>query len=307
MRFPSHTIALFLFPSLFCNAQEYEYIPFPTENASWHFDYLSMDCPPTQLCSQRNVAVANDTVINGLTYTNINLINNGQLTSGTLHRFREDTVQRKVYGLEDGEEHLVYDFSLMVGDTFFDTYPTAGWPGPGAYYVVSGIDTILVGSSLRKKFTFTGVLSMEENGFWIEGMGGGSGPFMSLDAFESWTILRCFTHHDELLYSKPFPYPPHLLLQQHPWYEYCDTSIVGIVEVKKSIRPTTLIVHGSEVRIPDFGSGTSQYTIYSVLGQQQMEGNVTNGIMQLPYLPPGIYVLRLWTRDEQIVYKLINP
>ena len=186
----------------------------------------------------------------------------------------------------------VYDFSLMVGDTFFVPSPLSSGIGELEFYLISDIDTILFGNTLRKKFSFTGTGTIPESSFWIEGIGGGCGPFMSHYVFESWSVLRCFNHNDELLYSEPFPWPPQYLLEQYSWYSYCDTSVVGIVDVKKPIRPITLFAHGSEVRIPDFGSGTSQYTIYSVLGQQQMDGNVTNGILQLPYMPTASLVLK---------------
>jgi|GEM_PF-1593798 len=232
MKLPFNTIALILFPSLLCNAQEYEYVPFPKENASWHIDNLSMDCPPSPaLCSQSTMALADDTTINGLTYTKINSVYLGEITSSILSFFREDTAERKVYGLFWDGEYLVYDFSLMVGDTFFVPPPLSSWPEANEFYIITSIDTILVGNSLRKKFTFTGDATIEESSFWIEGIGGGSGPLMSHYVFESWSILRCFNLHLDLLYSEPFPFPPQHLLQQYPWYEYCDTNVVGVEEL----------------------------------------------------------------------------
>jgi hypothetical protein len=316
MRFPSHTIALFLFPSLFCNAQEYEYIPFPTENAQWNSDGYDGNCLPPGLCFQTEVAIIGDTVVNGHTYSMIGGLDNGVPWGSSYVWFREDVAARKVYAMwpsssaqsfDGAVEYVAYDFSLSVGDTFMVPLPLnmTGLPGTH-HYVITSIDTILVEGVLRKRFWFNPSFLVSSN-YWIEGIGGEPGPFMTHYMFEGWNVLRCMYHEGELIYSNPLPGPPEYNLQTYPWYEYCDTSLVGIVEVKKSIRPTTLLVHGSEVRIPEVGMGTSQYALYSLLGQQLMEGNLIGDALQLPYLPPGIYVLRISGTHRQTVFKLINP
>jgi hypothetical protein len=142
-------------------AQEYTYVPFPKENARWNVDAMSMDCPPyPALCGQGTYAAAGDTLINGVSYTRINDVYLGQITSTTFYLFREDTSQRKVFGLGSGQEYLVYDFSLSVGDTFRISHPTVGVEES---YVIEGIDTVLVGNSLRKRFNFGGPQSLPES------------------------------------------------------------------------------------------------------------------------------------------------
>jgi len=286
-------------------AQEYQYVPFPKENAQWNVDAMSMDCPPyPAMCGQGTYAAAGDTLINGASYTRINDVYLGQITSTTFYRFREDTAQRKVFLLWNGQEYLVYDFSLSVGDTFHISHPTVGVEES---YVIEGIDTVLVGNSLRKRFNFGGPQSLPESYYWIEGIGGGAGPFMSHYIFESWSVLRCFSIGEELLFSSPISYPPQYLLELYPWYEYCDTRVIGITEPTKSASPKTLTAHGGQVTIPHLGIGQYRYTLYSLLGQQLMEGTLTGETLQLPYLPPGIYVLRLQTTERQLVFKIINP
>ncbi len=280
-------------------AQEYTYVPFPKENARWNVDAMSMDCPPyPALCGQGTYAAAGDTLINGVGYTRINDVYLGQITSTTFYLFREDTAQRKVFGLWSGEEYLVYDFSLSVGDTFRISHPTVGVEES---YVIAGIDTIAVGNSFRKRFNFEGT----EN-YWIEGIGGSPGPFRSHYVFESWSVLRCFSIGDELLFSSPIAYPPQYLLELYPWYEYCDTRVIGITEPTKLGSSAALTVHGGEVSIPDLSTGPARYALYSLLGQQLMEGDLTGDVLQLPCLPPGIYVLRLRALGCESVFKLIN-
>lgn len=286
-------------------AQEYQYVPFPKENARWNVDAMSMDCPPyPALCGQGTYAAAGDTLISGVSYTRINDVYLGQVTSTTFYLFREDTAQRKVYRLWSGQEYLVYDFSLSVGDTFNISHPTVGVEES---YVIEGIDTVSVGNSLRKRFNFGGPQSLPESYYWIEGIGGGAGPFMSHYIFESWSLLRCFSIGDELLFSSPISYPPQYLLELYPWYEYCDTRVIGITEPMRPESPAALTVHGGQVTIPDLGIGQYRYVLYSLLGQQLMQGNLTEDILQLPYLPSGIYVLRLQTLGRETVFKIIQP
>lgn len=286
-------------------AQEYTYVPFPKENARWNVDAMSMDCPPyPALCGQGTFAAAGDTLINGVGYTRINDVYLGQITSTTFYLFREDTAQRKVFGLWSGEEYLVYDFSLSVGDTFRISHPTVGVEES---YVIQGIDTVLVGNSLRKRFNFGGPQSLPESYYWIEGIGGGAGPFMSHYIFESWSVLRCFSVGDELLFSSPMSYPPQYLLELYPWYEYCDTRVIGILEELEPGSAAVLTVNGIQMTIPDLGGESSNYVLYSLLGQRLMSGNLTDDVLQLPYLPTGIYFLQLHSRRGETVFKVIFP
>jgi hypothetical protein len=129
---------------------------------------------------------------------------------------------------------------------------------------------------------------------------------MSHYIFESWSVLRCFSVGDELLFSSPMSYPPQYLLELYPWYEYCDTRVIGITEPTKLGSPAALTMHGGQVTIPELGTGPARYTLYSLLGQQLMEGDLTGDVLQLPCLPPGIYVLRLQAMGRESVFKLIN-
>lgn len=268
-------------------------MPFPMENAKWNVDYLSMDCPPSPaLCEQGAFAVAGDTLIGGIAYTNINSVHLGQITTNAFIQFREDTVQRKVFGLWNGQEHLVYDFSLAIGDTFFVPQPLSGGE---EFYIITSIDTVLVGNSMRKRFTFQGVETLPENSFWIEGIGGGAGPFMSHYVFESWSVLRCFSDNDELLYSSPFPYPPQYLLQQYPWYEYCDTSVVGVDDRNSAtvhIYPNPasnlvrLDVSGTQAQI-------DRLEAFSALGNAMNIARIDPHSINISDWPSGLYIVRI--------------
>ncbi len=263
------------------------------ENAKWNVDYLSMDCPPSPaLCEQGAFAVAGDTLIDGIRYVNINSVYLGEITNNTFFRFREDTLQRKVFGHRFGQEHLVYDFSLSVGDTFDIIHPLVGVEES---YIITSIDTIPIGNSLRKRFTFQGGSAWPESSYWIEGIGGGAGPFISHYVFESWSVLRCFSDSDELLYSSPFPYPPQYLLQQYPWYEYCDTSVVGVddrVSATVHIYPNPasnlvrLDVSGTQAQI-------DRLEAFNAFGSAMSITFNDSHVLNIADWPSGLYIVRI--------------
>ena len=277
-------------------AQEYQYVPFPTANAQWNVDYLSMDCPPSPaLCEQGTFAIAGDTLIDGIRYININSVYLGEITNNTFFRFREDTVQRKVFGLWNGQEHLVYDFSLAVGDTFLVPQPLSSGGGVEESYIITSIDTIPIGNSLRKRFTFQGGSAWPESSYWIEGIGGGAGPFMSHYVFESWSVLRCFSDNDELIYSSPFPYPPQYLLQQYPWYEYCDTSVVGIDERNSETVHIYPNPASSLVRLDVSGTQAQidRLEAFSALGNAMSITRIDPHSINISDWPSGLYIIRI--------------
>jgi len=298
-------------------AQEYQYVPFPTANAQWHTDGYDGNCLPPGLCFQSEVGITGDTVVNGHTYTMVNGMDNGVPWEFSYAWFREDVEERKVYAMwrswstqsfDGAVEYVAYDFSLAIGDTFIAPPPLHVSVGQGdtTFYVITSIDSVLIGDVLRKRLWFNPNTLVSSN-FWIEGIGGEPGPFISHYMFEGWHVLRCMWHEDELVYSNPLPGPPEHNLQMYPWYEYCGPYWVGITEPTKLGSPASLTVHGGQVTIPDLGAGPARYALYSLLGQQLMEGSHTGKALQIPYLPPGIYVLRLQTTERQFVFKIINP
>jgi hypothetical protein len=83
---------------------------------------------------------------------------------------REDQNNGKVWMWLEEEEVLLFDYSLMQGDTFFDNYTTQG-----LFLKVDSVSTVLdLQSELRKVWYFN------NSQFFIEGIGGSQGPFNPL-------------------------------------------------------------------------------------------------------------------------------
>ncbi len=230
----------------FSQEKEYEYVPFPTSDAIWSERYTENS--NDQDVYERYIITGEDTIMNDLTYKKLFIFyeavfdpNNARFIGG----IREDDNKRVYYrgevvhplkpseaamGISGGgmfeDEVLLYDFSLLIGDTLKAgnfTNPYDEYSPWGECLVLSSIDTVKVGNSYRKRFTFEIGTRNESDAFnsslkslslqyfgwlqWIEGIGNGLGLlYTSTDIptnGASW--LTCFEHNNELLYCNADP------------------------------------------------------------------------------------------------------
>ncbi len=115
---------------------------------------------------------------------------------------REDTIAKKVYGvylnaigtITDSAEHVLYDYTLQVGDTFKRAYTVN--------HYVADIDSVLINSTWYKTWHLvptvidTPVGQGAQNDYYvIEGIGCIQYPFFPADptTFESSYALTCFS------------------------------------------------------------------------------------------------------------------
>ncbi len=290
-------ILIFSFSGLF--AQEYQYVPF-SENGEWTVDfYSSVDCGiPPGFCGQHSYGFTGDTVIASIAY---NILNSGVF-------FREDTTAQQiiVYGgggsnMCNGQQECVaYDFSLNVGDSLLVPHIMSG--GVSDWYQrVVNIDTVDFNGSLRKVF------SLSDGNRWIEGIGGANGPFQNYDQFERWTILRCFSDEDELIYSDP---PPSWYEFEYPNYPYCDSSVMSIPPNRKSRvlwypNPVNDLVYFDNLE----QEAIANVSIFDVTGKQifQIALKPADNRISLKSLKSGIYHLIVETQSgEEFNFKIIK-
>lgn len=319
--FISSLLLLLCFNSI--TAQEYQYVPFPTANAQWHTDGYDGNCLPPGLCFQSEVAIAGDTVVNGHTYTMVNGMDNGVPWEFSRAWFREDVEERKVYAMwpsgnppdfDGAVEYVAYDFSLAVGDTFIVPPPLHVSVGQAdtTFYVITSIDSMLIGDVLRKRFWFNPNTLVSSN-FWIEGIGGEPGPFITHYMFEGWHVLRCMWHEDELVYSNPLPGPPEHNLQMYPWYEYCGPYWVGIVDSESATVPRVSPNPVQSILNVRFDGSTRVVgsLLLDAVGRIQQVPTVfvtTSEVrFDLDRLPQGQYFLRLSYSDStQSFHKIVK-
>ena len=100
--------------------QEQEYRPMLGEFGKWH-EYFT----PWPTSCNATLRIDGDSIVNGVSYKKI-IADPGCgaiLDPGTIRLLREDTLEKKVYELKpwppNTPECLIYDFSLMPGDTFY--------------------------------------------------------------------------------------------------------------------------------------------------------------------------------------------
>jgi hypothetical protein len=112
-----------------------------------------------------------------------------------LHLFREDTIQKKVYGMErypiiDSTERLFYDFSLSVGQKWTIPRPYASHTA-----TLTGTDSILTNVGYRKRFVFTDDFDQEVI-VLVEGIGSLAEPIYLREFLSDWLFdLQC-TYED---------------------------------------------------------------------------------------------------------------
>ncbi len=133
---------------------------------------------------------SDDTIIGGISYTKsrqftfIQVIQPGPycppfvvdtISHSTSVYIREDTIAKKVYFYTEGfdpPDQLLYDFTIIVGDTLNSLYN-----GNRTLVVTSIADVILNNGEVRKKYSFNNMGDVEN---YIEGIGGSQGLFNSI-------------------------------------------------------------------------------------------------------------------------------
>lgn len=204
-----HLICI-LFINVISNAQTYK--PFPTDSATWGFYYNS----PAGASNTKEI-VKGDTLLGGNNYHKVySQLNN------LIGFYRESSkkVYAKILNYADTSEILLYDFNLMVGDTFYDKRKDLAGTAFIYKYKVVSITTGTLTSDLRMQYNFNFVgyhgvvpsystLGFSCNSFWLEGIGSIKGIFNTRTSVEgtecfvaaavsnaSFANLICFEHRN---------------------------------------------------------------------------------------------------------------
>lgn len=158
-----------------------QYKPLPMQNAEWiNYGGIALLSCPTCTFVDYKYFTDGDTVINALTYSKIKKLEGPNLNDVNLYptytgAIRQDTLNQKVYVVltDSTTEHILYDFSLQVGDTINSVLHTLandcfGFNTETIYL----IDTIQVNGNDHRVFHFQGSCTYGPNGgSYIEGIG----------------------------------------------------------------------------------------------------------------------------------------
>lgn len=181
---------LFLLSALTAFSQSSVYHPFPQCYAAWgQYDWVN---GPPQPLYHYNYYLAGDSVINGQTYHKVRWADSAH--DSYYAAIREDG-NKHIYIWRGTGEELLYDFNLNnVGDHEPSTFVFEG----GA--TVTGIDTVLVGTSYRKEYVLQIGLCGCEAGL-IEGIGCDQDLFYVTGSLAGGPALGCFSQNGVKLYG----------------------------------------------------------------------------------------------------------
>ncbi len=288
------------------------YVPFPEGDAVWHVGIKSQYViVPTH----DQYMYAGDTMINQIIYHKISYkeeyihLPDGNLVvydQGIVGYLRQDTALRQVYLIpaSDGQEYLLYDFNVMVGDTYPLTYSLLSW---GELTVIAK-DSILIGNSFRPLFILLAPYGgMSDTFKIIEGIGWSSGLVTEAPTFcgEICMRLTCFQDDGETVYSSdedtfggglPFG--------------FCH--IVGLGEIPNqkgdfSLQPDP-VIKGNEVSLSRNSSEPMKVFVYDLFGNLKWVNQFNpEAKMIIPTynLPSGIYTVKVTDDHTFSTQKLV--
>lgn len=260
----------FLFLAL-CSLSGYsqKYHKLLNPNSKWINSYEHSDCRGP--CEYYVYSTQGDTIIDSKVYY--------MMQGGGF--MREDTIEQRVYLGAPGNERLLYDFSVNVGD------PAIPYKSQGD--TVVSIDSIMIDGSFRKRINYGG-------GLWgpnsvIEGIGNTAGLFASNGGQRtvSYYTLECMSVDGKIMYGEG---------------HYCNApNINGIDEplsqgIKFYPNPMT---DKSIIEFEDPISFT--FSLYNLQGQLVTQRKVANSkTMEINRgnLEPGIYLYTVVMEDGSV-------
>jgi hypothetical protein len=293
---------LLLFLTIFAStfspvkSQTSVYHPFPDSNAVWNVNiYIWAGCfPVSDLYEDYSYVFAGDTILNSLIYHKLNTpfvqsnCGNGFQSPGYKGCIRQDTAFKKVYIIMPGDSvgKVLYDFNLHAGDTvegFFADPPMCNGSDINNR-IVYNVDSILIGSDYRKRWT---IGNAGNPTYFIEGIGSEKGLLETICQMIDGPgySLTCFSQNNQALYPDTITLCDVILTVQQNQPNNFSISI----SPNPFHASAQLIIKGnSKIK-------NAELKIYNALGEC-ISSKIMNGesaIIERENLPDGIYFYRL--------------
>ena len=300
------TILFIFLSAVSLKAQTNVYHPFPDSNAVWSGNSYTGDFSCYQTDSYDLYISSEDTTIGlnnykklrqaGYFYVSCSPPNSGGYNNGVIGYLRQDTALKQVFFLSSGNEELIYDFNLNVGDTLTFLHQ------PGEIIIVTQIDSILIANNFRKKFILNGLADPycpNSPNFLIEGIGSSTGLLNNITCFfEGGTDLGSFCQSGQALYPSD-------------WDGICGPYVVDINELKinKSLKiypnPATTQITIEFQSIA--GSKQSIVEIYSSMGQLVFKSAIQNpkSSIDVSGFTKGLYLIKVLSGGDVVVSKVV--
>jgi len=281
------TILLFSF--FLSNAQNYEYIPLMNEGYVWSYcDVVKVGFDDYDL-NYSQLKFNGDTIINNIAYKK--LFKHDCSSSGLYYMASLREENKKVYAIysEKQQEQLIYNFSLVVGDSIRSPYDDT------QYFKVTKVDTIEVGPGKRKRIKL-------DFDTWIEGIG-------TLDRFMMYPLqgLALYDLGIRINYQKQ---GTEIIYKTNEWYfnkNECNTSLTEQTETNKTvayfITPELLRVE-TKLSDPNY-----TFELLDLNGKLIVRKNIDikDNTINVGQLSNGLYFFRLSrNREVRLIGKIMK-
>ena len=200
-----------------------------------------------------------DTLIGGLPYRKVyNSYDPNGLNWTFMDLFiRENTTSRQVF-LRNmiGEEGMLYDFSIELGDTVTIRNVISG---PNVKLKVIGVDSVFIYDAMRKRYHFEAV-TWPIPDVWIEGIGSrGQGIIYSgFYNTSPWYTLLCYKQDDVVYYM-------------NPEYTACYYPYISISEKEKDYPKVYYSAKLNLIQIENIPeSNLIYFELYNLFGQKEI-------------------------------------
>lgn len=244
--------------------------------------------------------IQGDTTINNQTYNKLLVSYDSLATWKYMGSIREDD-KKVYYVMPAGDEGLLYDFGLKIGDTTYisnyfchdDTVPI----------YVENIDTILFNGFSYKRWHLKSVdqpFVTEIEDFWLEGVGSVTGLIYSFFNYcivcPDWKLI-CYYYDDTLLYQNPIALSCY---EEHTGIDEPDNELKLVLSPNPVIKGDPVIVNSSVA--------LEYVAVISIDGAILKKLNSPIGdivTFDTSDLKPGLYIITVITNDHRSVTKKI--
>lgn len=253
----------FVFITTFVNAQS-----FLNSNKIWNV----VECWGLS-CNTVSYQIKGDSLINSTLYKKLYASQDSTSLTQFFHSLLLEDSLGRIFRYHNGQNLLLYDFSITKGDTIIDSYCSE-------IHTVDFVDTIqLLNGEFRKRINFSNWYGES----WIEGIGSVEGilyPFYPNCGADFGLFLNCFRENGTIKFN-------------NPEFKGCYYQLVGLANYKKDIL-IKVYPNPSKTKFNfEFSNLKNEFSIsiFNSLGQQIMErkGLKNNCEVNLTGFPPGLY------------------
>lgn len=292
MKLTNHFLFLFFFFLFFQNLSAQSLLEEGNQWSTGSYDFMGN-------LYVKTIRIEGDTMVNNILYKKMLMTNEDPISSNwnLSGLVREDATQ-KIWKLNNlGDEELIYNLNISVGDTL-----TANFD-PDLQAVVTMMDSIeLNDGTYRKRWALSSLECGNGsfiNDYWIEGIGSENYVFDFIDVFcyfDYGNHLRCFSNNGNYLYGTPNGvncYVPTII----------STNEINQNNFKIFPNPSQDFLNLEY----DDNLQVDQIEIFDAKGSlhQSMISNPKKSKIEIVDFPAGVYFIKIKVANHQLIFKKI--